>query len=105
VLTQLTVVFVVIALNGGLFDYAVHPFNLSVGPRMPWLGQPVINVVSGASTLKGMAPEQFSFCPHLPDVGRRPALASGVSELNAIVSENSVDGVGNRCNEIVLELL
>jgi hypothetical protein len=71
-LTQLIVVFVVIAMNGGPFDCAVHPFNLSIGPWMLWLGESVINVVSGASTLKGMTPDQFSFCPYLPDVGRRP---------------------------------
>jgi hypothetical protein len=97
-LAQLIVFVIMVALNSSLLDRSIHAFDtvsrtgqaLAIGRGMFDLGQPVINVVSGASTLKGMAPEQLSFCPHLPDVGRRPALASGVSELNAIVSENRV---------------
>ena len=92
-------------MNGGLLDGAVHAFDLAIGPGMFDLGQPVINVVSGASTLECVTPEQLSFCSHLPDVRRCPALTSWISELNAVVGENCVDGVGNRNNEIVQELL
>ena len=93
------------AMNGRLYDCKVHAFDLAVGPGMLDLGQPVINVVSGASTLESMAPEQLSFRSHLLDVRRCPALTSWISKLNAVVSENRVDGVGNRCNKIVQELL
>ncbi len=61
----------------------------------------MVNVVSGASTLKGMAPEQLSFCSHLPDIDRCPALASWIGELNAIVGENRVYLVWDGGNEIV----
>ncbi len=94
-----------VAVNSRLFDRAVHAFDFAIGPGMLDLGEPVINVVVGATTLESMAPEQLSFCPHLPDIDRRPASPGRIGELNAIVSENSVDGVGNRYNEIVQELL
>ena len=111
-LSQLIVIVIVVAMNGRLFNCPIHALNpgsgpgqaLAIGPRMPWLGEPMINVVSGASTLKGMAPEQFSFCPHLSDVSGCPALAGWIGELNAIVSENGVDCVENRSNQIVQEL-
>ena len=104
-LAQLIVIVIMVAMDSGLFDCAVHPFNLSIGPRMLDLGQPVINVVSGASTLECVTPEQLSFCQHLHDVGWRPAAASWISELNAVVGENRVNGVRNSSNEIVQELL
>ena len=104
-LAQFIVVVIVIAMNGRLFDGAVHAFDLAIGPRMPWFGAPVINVVSGTSTLKGMAPEQLSFRPHLPDISRSPTLPRRIGELNAIVCEYRVDGVGNSGNKIVQKLL
>jgi hypothetical protein len=112
-LTQLVVTVRVIAMDSGRLDDAVHVFDpvsstgqaLAIGPGTFDLGQPVINVVSGAATLECMTPEQLSFFLHRPDVGWRPAAASWINELDAIVSKNSVEGVGNRCNEIVEELL
>ena len=104
-LAQLIVVVVVIAMNGGLFDCAVHAFDLAIGPGMLDLGQPMINVVSGASTFECVTPEQLSFRSHLLDVHRCPTLTSWISKLNAVVSENRVDGVGYSSNKIVQELL
>jgi hypothetical protein len=34
-----------VALNGGLLERSVHPLNLTIGPRMVWLGQPVLDAV------------------------------------------------------------
>lgn len=42
---QLLMTVVVKAFDGGLLDRAVHPFDLSVGPGMVGLGQPVLNPV------------------------------------------------------------
>ena len=64
----------------------------------------MINVVGGASTPESMASEQLSFYPHLPDIDRHPAAVSWIGELHAIVSQNRVYGLGNRCNEVVQEL-
>ena len=103
-LAQLVVTVVVIAMNGRLFDRAVHALNLAIGPRMPWLGEPVINVMNGTGVFEGMAPEEFAFSDHLLDVSRRPALTFGVSELNAIVCEDRVNLVGNGLNKVQQEL-
>jgi hypothetical protein len=65
---HLIVVVMVIAVNGFLFDGVVREFDLAISPRMPWFGEPVIDVVSGASALRGLAPEQFSFCPYHSEV-------------------------------------
>ncbi len=94
-----------VAVNSRLFDRSVHAFDLTIGPWMLDLGEPVIDVIVGTTTLESMAPEQLSFCPYLPDIDRRPALPSRIGELNAFVGENRMDGVGNRCNQIVEELL
>lgn len=40
--------------NGCLFDRADHAFGLPVGPRVIWLGQPVLNVVLQAHTTEDM---------------------------------------------------
>jgi hypothetical protein len=92
-LAQLIVTVIVIAVNSGLLDGTVHAFDLAIGPGMFDLGQTVINVMSGASTLECVTPEQLSFRSHLPDVHRCPAAACWISELNAVVGEDRVDGV------------
>jgi hypothetical protein len=46
--------------NRGLFDRAVHPLDLAIGPRMIWLGQPVIYVLLGTGELKGVAMEDLT---------------------------------------------
>ena len=45
---QLGVAVVVVALDGGVLDRAVHAFDLSIGPRMVRLGQPVLDLVRRA---------------------------------------------------------
>ena len=42
---ELPVVVVVLARDGGFLDRAVHTFDLTIGPRMPNLGQSVLNAV------------------------------------------------------------
>src|SRR3546814_9100855 len=54
---QLVVAVVVVAANGGLFDRAVHAFDLAVGPGVVRLGEPVVDVRFGASELEGMGSE------------------------------------------------
>src|SRR3546814_4071761 len=45
---QPVVAVVVVAANGGLFDRAVHAFDLAVGPGVVRLGEPVVDVRFGA---------------------------------------------------------
>ena len=50
-------------LDGGLFDHAVHALDLTVRPEMIGLGEPVLNVMLTAHTVKGTAsdPSRRSF--------------------------------------------
>ena len=57
---------VVEALDGGVLDRAVHPLDLTVGPWMARLGQPMLDVEVGAGHFKGVAPEQHSLAPASP---------------------------------------
>jgi hypothetical protein len=54
VLTQLIMVVVIEAFDGGLLDRAVHPFDLTVGPRVFWLGRSVLDIGLGAGIFEGM---------------------------------------------------
>ena len=51
---ELRVAVVVIALDGGFLDRAVHTFDLTIGPRMPDLGQLVLNAVLATAHVKHM---------------------------------------------------
>src|SRR5215469_7924226 len=68
--SQLIVGFVVVALDGGVLEGAVHPLDLAVGPRMLRFGQAMIDVALGASVLKGMRPDRLSGVDRRLDVGR-----------------------------------
>src|SRR5829696_4761329 len=71
VLPELIVAVVVIASNGGILDRAVHPFNLTIRPRVPGLGQAMINIVLRAGELERVGPEQFAARDRLLDERRR----------------------------------
>jgi len=80
-LPQLPVIPIVITINRGLLDRAVHPLHLPVRPRMVGLGQPMIDAVPNAGPAKGVAPKR----------GRRPVSVFGqVRELNAVVGQDGV---------------
>lgn len=55
----MAVAFVVEALDRGILDGAVHALDLSVGPRMPRLGEPVLDVDLGEGELEGLAQERL----------------------------------------------
>ena len=96
--------FVVEALDGGVLDCAVHALDLTVGPRMAWLGQPVLDVEIGAGGLEGVAEEGLFVCLHLPDVLWRPAVPARLGEVRAVVGEHGVDLVGNGGDEVTKEV-
>src|SRR5215207_9806549 len=66
VLPELVVADVVEALDGGILDGAVHALDLTIGPGMAWLGQPVFDVEIGTSCLEGVAAEWHPLCPQCP---------------------------------------
>lgn len=88
--SKLIVVVVVKAFDGGILDGAVHPFDLSVGPRVLHLGRAVLDTIVLAGT-----PE---------DVLHGSAILLAVFELDAVVGEDRVYLVGNRLNEVAQEL-
>ena len=57
---------VVVALDGGFLEGAVHAFDLAIGPRMPRLGQAMIDVVLGAGELEGVGAEELAALQRLP---------------------------------------
>jgi hypothetical protein len=86
VLLKLSMRSVVVAFDGGLFERAVHPFDLAVGPRVIGLREPVLDVVFVANAVEHVASPQ----------GRRPhAILWQIGELDTVVSEHGVDFVRN----------
>src|SRR6478609_3903282 len=83
-LPEFVVGLVVEALHGGILDRAVHPLDLTIGPWMPRLRQPMFDVEVSASQFKGMAPEHYSLRPHRVDVFRRPPVPGGLGEVRAV---------------------
>ena len=55
---ELPVAVVMIALDGGFLDRAVHTFDLAIGPRMLGLGAAVLDGVLLAGIREGMDPEE-----------------------------------------------
>ena len=75
-LFELSLGLVMISANGGFLDGAVHPLDLSVGPRMIGFGQSVVDVVAGTGVFKGMSPKDLASGYGLLDVRRcRTAVA------------------------------
>ncbi len=56
-LWELMVSVVVMASDGRLFEGAVHPLHLPIGPRMIELGQAMLDAVVPADAIEGMAPQ------------------------------------------------
>ena len=61
---------VVVALDGGVLEGAVHPLDLAVRPGMARLGQAVLDVVLRAGELEGVGTEGLASRQRLLDRGR-----------------------------------
>jgi hypothetical protein len=68
------------ALNGGLLDRSVHPLNLTIGPRMVWLGQPALDAVRINVEHMGA-----------PACRRSETILWQIGELDAVVGEDGID--------------
>ena len=84
------VIVVVKALDGRILDRPVHPFDLPVGPGMLHLGETMLNAVC--------------FADPVEDVMEGISVTSSIGELNAIVGEHRIDGVGQRRDQIAQKL-
>ena len=74
---ELVVGVVVEALDGGFLDRPVHAFDLTVGPGMARLGQPVIDVVLGAGIFECVGEELLAVIHGATDLGGCRAGVSG----------------------------
>jgi len=89
-LFELQVAVVVKAFDCGFLNGAVHPLNLAVGRRMLDLGETVLDAVLAAAHVEHMR--------HLAG-SRATGIARRKSELDPIVGENSMDLVGDSCDQ------
>ena len=89
--SQLIVGFVEVTFDGRILDGAVHPLDLTVGPRMLGLGQAMIDIVEGASKFEGMREEGLSLGDHVLDLGSGPGVAGGIGEVGSVVGEDGVN--------------
>ncbi len=65
---QLIVRRVVEALDGGFLDGAVHALDLPVRPRVPRLGEAMVDAVLGAGILERVCPDRLAAVEREPDV-------------------------------------
>ncbi len=87
---QLCVVVVVEAFDSGFLDGPIHPLDLPVGPGMLDLGQAVSDAVFFADTTEEMH--------------EGIAVGTAVGELDAVIRQNRMQGVGHRLDHIAQEL-
>jgi len=90
--SQLIMAFVVVALNGSLFDRAVHPLNLAIGPRMVGFRQPMLDPIGVANHVEA----------HWSGIGS-VSVPGLLSELDAVICENSVDLIRHRFEHVLEE--
>ena len=88
-------VVVVVDLDCGVLDRAVHPFGLAVGPRVIGLGQPVLDAMLDADAIEDVRTEQTCAGP-IPVLGQ-------VGEGHAVVREHDVDLVGKDLHRVPQE--
>lgn len=95
VISELGMVVIMISSHGGVFECAVHAFDLSVGPRVVGFGQTVFDAVMPAGAVKGM-PAQAG--------GNALAVLGKIGELDAAIGKHGMDAVRNGLNQGVEEL-
>ena len=83
---ELLVAVIVVVLDRGFLDGAVHAFDLAVGPGMLHLGEAMVDAVFLATPVE-----------HVRDVARRRSIgvARREGELNAVVRQHDMDLVGD----------
>ena len=102
--SQLVVGFVVVALDGGVFEGSVHPLDLAVGPGVLRFGQAMIDAALGAGILKGVCPDRLSGVDGRLDIGGGRAGVPGRGEVSAVIGEHRVHPVGHGGDEMAQEV-
>jgi hypothetical protein len=89
-LFQVDMSLVVIRFHWSLFERAVHPFPLALGPGMVGFGQPMVDTMLLTDTIKAMV--------------KGVAVAFTVRELHAMIGEHRVDLLGHSRHHVPEEL-
>ena len=87
---QLIVIVVVEALDGRFLDGSVHPLDLAVRPGMLDLCEPVFDAMFVADAVEDMLEGVL--------------VARPVGELDAVVGQNGMDGIGHGRDQVAKEL-
>jgi hypothetical protein len=83
---ELVVVIVVVALNCGLFEGAVHALDLAVGPGMIGLSEPMIDAMGKTDPVKRVATKASRWSLSILRL---------VGKLDAVVGEHGMDAIRN----------
>jgi len=101
--SELIVAVVVKAFHGCVFDRAVHPLDLTIGPGMPDFGEPVINLMLVADTVKDMR-ECGCVAFLVRELDAPHHCLSNQWHSNGSIGQHDVDAVRNRSNKIAQEI-
>ena len=100
---KLVMGFVVEALDGRILDGAVHPLDLTIGPRVPGLGQAMMLLRAHATSKAGAQNgSPRSSMPLISATDQLPPL--GIGEVSPIVGQHGMDLVGYRVDEVQQEV-
>jgi hypothetical protein len=102
--SELLVGFVEVAFDGGVLDRAVHSLDLTIGPWMLRLCQPMIDVVLSAGVFEGVRPNGFSRLQGGLDVRRGRTRVAWRGEVGSVVGEDRVDLVGDGGDQAAQEV-
>ena len=91
---QLIVAVVVVALDRRLLEGPVHALDLAIGPRVVWLGQPMLDVVRPADLVEAVDAVQGS---------RASTVLRQLGELDAVVGQDGVQAVRTSLDERLQE--
>jgi hypothetical protein len=82
--------FIIIPMNGCLFDRFIHSLDLTICPWMRWKSEPMLDFTFFANPIKNMR--------------QSPVIPSLIRELHAVVCQNRMNFVGNFLDEVSQKL-
>lgn len=103
-LSQVIVRLVMVSLDGSFLQRSVHAFHLAVGPWMPRLGKPVIDVGLSAGIFKSVRPDRLIGLQGTFDLGGGRADVAGCGEVWAVVCKHCMDPIWHRLDECAEEV-
>ena len=93
--SKLFMVGVVAAFDGGIFDGPVHALDLTIGPRVVWLGQAILDAMLCTNAI-----EQMACKPRCGSI----AVAWRMAELDTVVGQDGMQPVWKSVDQIAEKL-